>query len=553
MIIDARSLASGTLIDTDVAIVGGGMAGLAVALELGPLRACLIESGGLENDAEVQSLATVLPGKSALAPSFSGQRQLGGMAHLWNVSIDHGRPAARFIPLDEVDFEERDYIPFSGWPWPRGFLDAYYRRARQWCGLPGVVEPAGPDGGELAGNGFQTTLEDFVPAQVVTKGLIKAVRDATTVTTLHHATVIGIDTNDAGTSVARVQVMTGPARRITIAAKTFVLAAGGVENARLLLVSTGTHKSGLGNQHDVVGRYFMDHHRLNGGELVPIDPMLFNRAGTYDLRPVSGRYRMGKLTPTRELMNRARLLNSSTMLRPKVRAELDGATDSLKRLASRARPHELRADLRAIAAGLPYLVGTGARLWAHQRLFPPDFARGGWSLLPRNDRRFTSFELIHQCEQAPQPDNRVRLTDERDGWGVQLPVVDTKWSPVDLSSISRLSRLLEAHFSSAGIGRLIPPKGDAPDLHNAGGIHHHLGATRMHADPRLGVVDTECRVHGVANLYVAGGSVFPTGGYANPNLTIIALTLRLGDHLRSSLPAPAAATEPSSGITDFAP
>jgi len=153
-----------------------------------------------------------------------------------------------------------------------------------------------------------------------------------------------------------------------------------------------------------------------------------------------------------------------------------------------------------------------------------------------------SFELIHQCEQAPLPDNRVRLTTERDGLGVQLPVVDTRWSPVDLSSVSRLSSLLEAHFSSAGIGRLIQQHGDEPDLHNTGGIHHHLGTTRMHADPQRGVVDGECRVHGMSNLYVAGGSVFPTGGYANPNLTIVALGLRLGDHLRSSMPALAASS-----------
>jgi choline dehydrogenase-like flavoprotein len=109
---------------------------------------------------------------------------------------------------------------------------------------------------------------------------------------------------------------------------------------------------------------------------------------------------------------------------------------------------------------------------------------------------------------------------------------------VDVRSLARLQDLLDEHFTALGLGRVVRPGGDAggtgePRLHSVGGLHHALGTTRMHRDERRGVVDPDGRVHGTGNLYVTGGSVFPTGGYANPSLTIAALAIRLADHLRT--------------------
>jgi choline dehydrogenase-like flavoprotein len=282
----------------------------------------------------------------------------------------------------------------------------------------------------------------------------------------------------------------------------------------------------------------MDHHRINGGRLVPADPRLFDRAAIYDLRPVGGHYVMGKLTPTADLMRREGLLNSSTLLRPQPGPRTDAAVEAAKRFASglrRGRPDV--TALGAALAGSPYLLGTGLRLARHQWRFPPDIGRGRWSFLPNNHRRFQSFELIHQCEQAPHPANRVTLGSERDHLGLPRASVRTRWSEADVHSIRRLHEVLEGYFSASGLGHVLRRQTDQPDLHNAGGMHHHLGTTRMHPDERRGVVDLDCRVHGTANLYVASGSVFPTGGYANPNLTIAALAIRLADRVKATLAA----------------
>jgi choline dehydrogenase-like flavoprotein len=180
---------------------------------------------------------------------------------------------------------------------------------------------------------------------------------------------------------------------------------------------------------------------------------------------------------------------------------------------------------------------------AYQHTMHPNVARGGWSRLPANDRRFEVVDMVHQVEQAPDPNNRVTLGEQRDELGMPLARVSSQWSEVDLNSLRRNRRLLAEQLERAGIGRVIDPTADGPpSLHQLGGMHHHMGTTRMHVDPARGVVDSNLRVHGVDNLFVAGSSVFPTAGYANPTLTLLALSIRLADHLRGrTLGAPAAA------------
>ena len=133
---------------------------------------------------------------------------------------------------------------------------------------------------------------------------------------------------------------------------------------------------------------------------------------------------------------------------------------------------------------------------------------------------------------APVPSNRVTLSAERDTLGRPLPAVHWKWDELSRRSAHRAARILTASLARAGLGRLEMPLDDPPPLPNALGINHHIGGTRIHTDPKQGVVDANCRVHGVSNLFVAGSSVFPTGGYANPTLTIIAQAIRLADRIR---------------------
>jgi choline dehydrogenase-like flavoprotein len=146
------------------------------------------------------------------------------------------------------------------------------------------------------------------------------------------------------------------------------------------------------------------------------------------------------------------------------------------------------------------------------------------------------LEAIQQIEMAPDRDNRVTLSDQVDMLGQRRADLHWKWSEVDIRSARLSQQLYAEELARAGVGELELPSPEHPvEVLSPAGIYHQLGTTRMHRDPSGGVVNGDCRVHTVPNLFVAGGAVFPTGGYANPTLTIVALSLRLADHLKHVL------------------
>jgi choline dehydrogenase-like flavoprotein len=157
--------------------------------------------------------------------------------------------------------------------------------------------------------------------------------------------------------------------------------------------------------------------------------------------------------------------------------------------------------------------------------------------LRRSDPARTVLAMRAQAEQAPNPDSRVTLGTRRDRFG--LPIVQVDWRPTasDRASIRASQKAVDKALGAAGLGRVEFMLGDEHPPTLMEGNFHHLGATRMHTDPAKGVVDPDCRVHGVRNLYVAGSSVFPTYGCSNPTLTVVALALRLADHLKKQLAA----------------
>jgi choline dehydrogenase-like flavoprotein len=155
------------------------------------------------------------------------------------------------------------------------------------------------------------------------------------------------------------------------------------------------------------------------------------------------------------------------------------------------------------------------------------WARRARAALPRRAREETRV-VVYFCEQPPQPESRVTLSADRDALGVNRLVLDWRIADDVVRSVMRLQELLGIELERRGVARLVPGEG-APRFTDAS---HHMGTTRMSDDPKRGVVDADCKVHGVANLYVAGSSVFPSGGHANPTFTIVALALRLAEHLR---------------------
>jgi choline dehydrogenase-like flavoprotein len=510
MLVDAYSLADKSIVETDVCIVGAGPAGITLAREMSGerFRVCVVESGGTRFEPATQALARMPGVESDISPAYMNRRrQLGGNAHLWRIGRRPSQSLVRYLPLDAIDFTQRPWIPYSGWPFGRSELDPYYARAHHLLGIGkygySVADGTGP--GEhtlpLDPDEVRTSVEWFGTSKPFLRDHLGELRRSTNVTMLFHATAGALEERATGGRIERLRIECLNGKSHSLTASAFVLATGGIENPRLLLVSNGRRPAGIGNEHDMVGRFFMDHLQVRG-TLVPTDRRLFENSALYDVRTIADGRVMGcKLNLAAAVMEREQLLNGALKLEPRIPS----------------RP-------------LPRFVDTYARIMLKNRQLRPSLY--GWSTLRGNARRFKEFSAYLQIELAPEPTNRVMLAAGRDRFGRPLAAVRWKWDELSRRSVLRAQYLLSESFARAGLGRLETPQDDPPPLPHREGFNHHMGTTRMHVDPKQGVVDSDCRVHGVSNLFVSGSSVFPTGGYANPTLTIVAMAIRLADHLR---------------------
>jgi choline dehydrogenase-like flavoprotein len=512
-LIPARELADETTLEADLCIVGAGAAGIAMARELagGRLRVAILAGGG-----EAFRHATQLlyhgrnVGRESFAPGKSRFRMLGGSTTRWS---------AQCRPLDTVDFEARPGLPHTGWPFDRRHLEPFYRRAATVCHLDdwrlwerGVVEPV------RYRHGWPTDFAAAFGCELRAASNIRLLLDV-------HALELVAE----GGRVVGVEATTGDGRHVHIAASCYALACGGIENARLLLASTRNAANGMGNDHDLVGRFFMDHPFFWGGELVLVRPedaaaleVLEGYEGAGRVQRAHGAFALTEAARRAEGLNGAAVFFVRRAAHKTSATFLSAGGVALSRvgdvLSHRELPDgRLARNLRRLANR----PGEAARSLAE---------RIGGALAPRAvlAARFT-------YEALPNPHSRVMLDRRRrDRFGMPHVEVDWRLAEGDRRGPDRLRAELGRVLAEAGIGRLEFRAELASDGHPIGvdGGKHHMGTTRMHDDPRHGVVDADCRVHGIANLFVAGSSVFPTGGYVNPTLTLVALSLRLADHLK---------------------
>ena len=498
MEVDARTLGAPEL-DADVCIVGAGPAGLTIARELARRhrRIVLLESGGRTPDPIVQALNEgTMTGDAYNGPGPTRHRQAGGTAQAWNTWFGD-EVGAKYVPLDTVDFEARAWWPLSGWPFDRAHLEPHYARARACCGLEHEV-----DGGDdresaerprlaLSPGPLTTGLYQFGASRLFTEIHLAEVRRAPNVLLCLNATAVELE-RDAGTrGITRVRAAGVTGRALRVRATLFVLAAGGIENARLLLLAD------LGDDSGMVGRCFMEHPRDVSCRLVPADPWLLERCGLYDIHQDARGIVMGRLAFTDEARRREELAAMSITIQPLPPPPRWPAVEALR----------------------TRVLGPRTRL------------RSGWSRAPGGYRRSPGLELLINLEQVPDPENRITLGRERDRFGLPKAAIHWRWRALDRQNLARIHAIVAAELERHGLGRVEVSAG-APVDPNA---HHHMGTTRMHRDPRRGVVDEHARVHGCSNLFVAGSSVFPTSGFANPTLTIVALALRLAEQLDKRL------------------
>lgn len=514
MFLDARNVPDGSEIESDVCIVGAGAAGITLARELaGQSRlVCLLESGGLEPDAETQALYR---GEVVGFPYYPTDafrlRYFGGTTNHWSGVCG---------PLQEIDFEARSWVPHSGWPFARSALEPYYRRAQEVCQLgPYRYDPEpwqGPDAPPLAldAERLHTVMNQLSPPTRFGLAYRDALRDAADVQTYLHANAVNLETQADGTRVSRVAVATLAGTRFAVRARQVVLATGAVENARLLLASRDRSAAGVGNPHDRVGRFFMEHLSVQGALFAPIDPAL--PMGLYGFREAQGVRAQGCVVPTEATLRDEELLSLRCYL----------------------QPASSRTAIRSVWFGL-LRSGTGstpeglAERVVHALRQLDDLAIHGYRSFFEGSAR--SYAVVHHLEHAPNPQSRVTLGDERDALGLPRVRLDWRFGELERRTLRRAVEIFGREVGRAGLGRAAevpddPTTGWPPLLR---GAWHQMGTTRMHTDPRHGVVDADARVHGLENLYLAGSSVFPTSGYMNPTLTIVALSLRLADHLKA--------------------
>lgn len=540
MLIDMREVANGRELVTTVCIIGAGIAGITIAREFEKqgIDTVILESGGLEPDDQTRDLyrGDSIGLDYQFADGCRG-RFLGGSSNCWG---------GWCRPLDSWDFEKRDWIPYSGWPFGLDALDPWYRKVHDVLKLgpinfdPGFWEQA-IDRSDVRRIPFVTgkvrdTLSQFSPPIRFGKAYRKELRQAKYVRLFLHANVTQIIPETNCQTIKQVRVQTFSSKRMHISARYFVLACGGIENARLLLASNETITNGIGNHHDLVGRFFMDHPRMLKGK-IHFAPS-WTRNKLYDIKyhymnpavAAHGVHIAAQFALTPKVLQQEQILNARVCFCSEFPGEGSVGAQALFRckqaLLSKDQPGwKLSNDLWLMANDPVNTFSYGFTRFFH----------------PRTMIKNVNFQAI--IEPVPDPDSRVMLSNsKRDALGMQRVVVNWRLNDTDKRTADRTLELVANELRQTGVAQIdlgssIEQSG-WPSTMEKEGTWHHMGTTRMHTNEKLGVVDSDCRVHGLSNFFIAGSSVFPTAGANFPTITITALALRLANYLSEKLKKP---------------
>ncbi|MPZ46682.1 MAG: FAD-dependent oxidoreductase [Betaproteobacteria bacterium] len=514
--VDALSTEFDSAPTVDVCVIGAGAAGITLCTNLADskLRVVLLESGGRDIDGATQNLyQATQTGIPYYDMTSCRLRFFGGTTNHWSGYC-----------------RENDPIDYDGWPelgvpaWPIGYKDIapYVAAAAAQIGLQ--TDGFRPEvqalrNGYLPSDLLESRSGDFHSKvfQITRRRRFQelysqALGQQSNLDVILHANVVHLDVSPNGNRLDSVTVRAFGRRPFKVHARRFVLAAHAVENARLMLHSDDVIVGGIGNESGQLGRNFMEHPYAESGLFFPSDafPQLYD-ADT--LRKINLNM---NLSLSAQAMRRERMLQYYCRFLP-----LYGFEESAKALERLYSRFWEPADLRTIAAVrmLTTSPGQGARSFG---------ARLG-VVRPKP----IAYMLDHRIEQSPNPASRITLSTERDALGVRKVVLNWALSELDYRTFAKGQEVVVRELSRLGAGRfeLDPLTPEAIRAH-VRGHYHHIGTTRMATTGRNGVVDPNGKVHGMANLYVAGSSIFPTSGYSGPTMMIIAFAIRLAEHLK---------------------
>lgn len=523
MLLDARQLSEGDLLEADVCIVGGGAAGITLALELADsaLSVILLESGDIYFDEDTQALASGDVVGFQYDPLDEARlRFLGGTTNHWT---------GYCMRLSPIDFESREGIPHSGWPITYNDLAPFYDRAQPYMEL----HTERPYDAEFWAEklGLQTLA--FDPNKLVNYAVNLSaptlfgltyeddLRRAENLKVFLNANALEIDTDDSAAHVTGIKAACIDGPRFRVEAKRYVLAMGGIEIPRLLLLSNSVAPNGLGNTHGLVGRFFSDHFGVRPTmQILPSvewDTFKFYTMHHYfDVGGVNG-----SVVSSEAFVRENRMPAFSFHLFPHGGSPGERAVRQTAEALSQGQMppflttqiHRIMTDLDGVANGVVELATDG-----RHTVF---------------DRGWLGPWLTFEC--VPNPDSTVYLIDERDIFDQPKVALNCQFTEQEMQTVKTATEVLADEFGRLGLGRVwtevLHKDYDWPDYVARG--KHHCGTTRMSADPRRGVVDASCRVHGIDNLYISSSSVFPTNGYANPTVTIVAMAIRMADEFKA--------------------
>lgn len=512
MHVDARELPDNSIIEGDICIIGAGASGISIALEwmLSSKKVILLEGGGFEYEDRVQELYR---GKTTGQPYFplksARLHYFGGTTAHW------GGFSSIFDP---IAFQKREWINESGWPISQDDMMPFYARAHEnldigicdynldnWIKKDPTLVPL-----PLNKDFFWSKIWKYntTPARFGEK-YKNIMVNAWTVHLYTHANVVDIRANENVSSINEVTITNYTGKKHKVRAKQFILACCGIQNARLLLASNKQAPKGLGNDNDNVGRYFMEHVDLNAGEL-----WLNERSSLklYMLKPPRVK---AEIAMTAKKQAEFQIVNGIVSLSPLV----DGRK-------------------------VPPLIKTWSKDDPRENFkqISEEYEKTKESKIARflAGKMYDSFNVAIRLEQAPNPLSRVTLDTEKDELGMPRAALHWAFTSLEKRSLRKIYEVFGQQVGAARLGRvklmeyLQDEKDESMPKVTSGGWHH-MGTTRMSEDPKKGVVDANCKIHGIDNLYVAGSSCFPNGAAVNPTLTIVAISIRLSDHLKQKV------------------
>ncbi|HYD30388.1 MAG TPA: GMC family oxidoreductase [Azospirillaceae bacterium] len=504
-------------LDTDLCIVGAGAAGITLALNLAgaPLQVLMLESGGMDLEGETQGLYRGLHlGLPYFDLTACRLRYFGGTTNHWG---------GYCRPNDPIDYQGRPELGVPAWPIGHDDIAPYLRQAMADLGLDeAAFDPATQF--RLHGHS-PDRLAERRSDQIMTKvfQLSQRVRfreihrrhleDQANLRVLLHANLTHIALDETGRRVRQLTVRTLDGRQTIVRARRVVLACHAIENARLLLLSDDVMREGIGNAHGHVGRNFMEHARIFSGVMIPARdtfPALYDSGLTGSLNVNTN------LSLTETAMRKHGVMEYYCRFVPPdlhedMRANLGRLRDGFW------QPFDpgLFEDIADVLGDLPEAVAAVMDKYRQTQADAPYYV------------------LDHRIEQAPNPLSRIVLSRERDALGLRRADLHWALSDLDYATFAKGCATVAREVAAMGWGRFQLEE-ITPDLiqSRVKGHYHHMGTTRMSANSKAGVVDADLRVHGVENLFVAGSSVFPTAGYGGPTMTLVALAIRLAEHLK---------------------